>query len=118
MVRLAFRALLLVVGFCPIRKSDGMRGPLLECLPHKFGTRPSPMHPGLFSAAGQHRCDSAVALQLGGSLISIALGTHRRDQSGYQGSTSTVQGLEDRKITLLVGYGFDSLVIGANRLAQ
>ena len=52
-----------------------MRRPLMKRLPHELRARPTPMHPGLFSATGQHRGNSAITLQLAGAAVAAFTGS-------------------------------------------
>src|SRR5437764_12469461 len=85
--RLAFCALLLVVGLGPRRGSNRVHGPLVKRLPQKLGTSPAPMHPVLLAATGEGWCNPTIGLQFAGAGVAVALRAECGNQSRRQGRT-------------------------------
>ena len=90
----------------------------MKRLPHELRARPTPMHPGLFSATGQHGGDSAITLQLAGAAVAVALCSECGDQTWHQGGTRSRQRIKDYEIRMLARGGFDLLIVGLNRPTQ
>jgi hypothetical protein len=91
-----------------------MRRPLMKRLPHELRARPTPMHPGLFSATGQDRGNSAITLQLAGAAVAVALCSECSDQTWHQGGSRSRQRIKDYEISMLARGGFDLLIVGLN----
>src|ERR1700723_3091999 len=84
----------------------------------KATSRPTPMYPGLFSATGQHRANSAITLELAGAAVAVALCSECGDQTWHQGGSRSRQRIKDYEFRMLACGGFDLLNVGLNRPTQ
>ena len=103
---------MLIQKFGPGAEADGLSGEFMEGLADKLGTGAAETDAAAVAAAYQHGCDSAEALEIGGTEPLIAMRSKGGDPARHEGGPGAGQRLEDRRIGVIGSHGGNTFVTG------